>query len=155
MARLDHAVETLDDHFYKSRFIGYVAVSAVTAFEVNVRNKVVDFSSKKHPTFGVFSSKMFEKTNARIKLSMLRDDFLSKFGDKYLKRFNSHLDKIEAESLRTIRKSVKSSYGNLVLWRHDFVHEGKLPQYADYDEARLSYDLGKRVIECFCEALNR
>ena len=48
MQRLDEAVQELDNAFYKTRFIGFVSVAAVTAFEVNVREKVIDFSKKKH-----------------------------------------------------------------------------------------------------------
>ena len=155
MERLDFAVGALDGDFYKSRFTGYVAVSAVTAYEVNVRTSLIAFATRKHAVFGTFSASTFEKTNARVKLDMLRKDYLGRMGEKYLSRFNKRLNKIEEVKLRETHKSIKTSYNNLILWRHTFVHDGVLPQYANYDEARSAYDLGKEVIQCFCESLYR
>ena len=86
---------------------------------------------------------------------MLRSDYLGRFGDRYLKRFNKKLAAVEAEQLGLGRGSVKNAYANIIKWRHDFVHDGIIPQYADYDEARLAYDHGKLVIGCFCESLFR
>ena len=155
MARLDNAVTALDDEYYKTRFVGYVAVSAVTAFEVNIRDKVIDFSSRKHNVFGNFTSAVFEKTNAKVKLEMLRNDFLSRFGERYLKRFNKALDTIEKDQMVAGSGSVKNAYANIINWRHVFVHQGELPQYASYEEARSAYEHGKLVIACFCDALHR
>ncbi len=155
LGHLDGLIGGVADDFIKSRYTGFVAVSAVTTFENNIRSKLVDFCTKKHKVFGSFSEAMFEKTNARIKLDNLRDDYLRRFGDRYLKRFNVKLNDIEQEKLVTGFGSVKGSYSNLVKWRHDFVHEGILPAYAGYNEARAAYENGKLVVAAFFESLNR
>lgn len=155
LGHLDGLVASVTDDFIKSRYTGFVAVTAVTAFETNVRAKMIDFCTAKHKVFGNFSEAIFEKTNARIKLDNLRKDYLGRFGAKYLKRFKKKLDAIELTSLRAGKGSVKSSYQNLVQWRHDFVHDGQLPTYANYADARQAYDTGKLVINAFFESLNR
>jgi len=155
LSHLDGLVGSVTDDFIKSRYTGFVAVTAVTAYEVNIRTKLIDFCTTKHKVFGAFSEAIFEKTNARVKLDQLRDDFLVKFGEKYLKRFKKKLDALELASLKAGTGSVKNSYQNLVQWRHDFVHDGKLPDYANYADARQAYDTGKVVISAFFESLNR
>lgn len=154
LSHLDGLVENADD-FIKSRYTGFVAVSAVTTFEVNIRRKLIAFCMAKHKVFGTFSEAMFEKTNARIRLEHIRTDYLERFGRRYLDRFNRRLKEVDSESLRNGTGSVVQSYQNLVKWRHDFVHEGTLPTYAGYTEARSAYQAGKRVVEVFYESLNR
>lgn len=141
------------DAFIASRYSGFVAVAAVTTFEIIIREKLIAFCTSKHKVFGAFSEALFQKTNARIKVEHLRTDYLKRFGDKYLKRFDARLEQLEAEGLREGVGSIKTSYKNIVQWRHDFVHDGRLPEYAGYPEARLAYQNGKRVVTLFCESL--
>lgn len=143
------------DDYIKSRYTGFVAVTAVTAYEVNIRNKIFDFCRKKHNVFGHFSESHFEKTNAKVKTDHLKDEYLKKFGARYLARFKRKTDELEVEHLRDFRKSLKGSYNNLVQWRHDFVHDGTLPIYATYDDARAAYESGKLIVVAFFEALER
>lgn len=87
LGHLDGLIGTVADDFIKSRYTGFVAVTAVTSYEVNIRAKVIHFCAAKHRVFGTFSESVFERTNARVKLEHLKDDYLGRFGDKYLKRF--------------------------------------------------------------------
>lgn len=155
LGHLDGLIGSVTDDFIKSRYTGFVAVTAVTAYEVNIRAKLIDFCAAKHKVFGVFSESIFEKTNARVSLDQLRKEYLDRFGEKYLKRFKKKLDALELASLKAGTGSVKNSYYNIVQWRHDFVHDGKLPDYANYADARQAYDTGKIVINAFFESLNR
>jgi hypothetical protein len=155
LGHLDGLIVAVDDDFIKSRYTGFVAVTAVTAFENNIRSKMVDFCTRKHKVFGAFSEALFDKTNARIKLDHLRNEYLHRFGDRYLIRFKKKLNDVDTACLQAGLGSVKHSYTNIVQWRHDFVHDGALPNYAGYDEARAAYELGKKVIEAFFESLNR
>ena len=42
--------------------------------------------------------------------------------------------------------SVKGSYASLLTWRHQFVHDGTLPNQATFNESLKAYELGKEVI---------
>jgi hypothetical protein len=92
LSHLDSYVSGISDDFIKSRYTGFVAVTAVTSYETNIRTKIFDFCRKKHGVFGTFSEAHFEKTNAKVKLDHLRNEYLRKFGAKYLNRFNKKLD---------------------------------------------------------------
>jgi hypothetical protein len=155
LGHLDGLIDNVVDDFLKSRYTGFVSVVAVTAFETNIRAKLISFCSAKHKVFGAFSEATFEKTNARIRLDNLRKDCLSRFGQKYLKRFNRNLDNAETQALADGLGSLKGSYHNIVQWRHDFVHDGIIPAYAGYVEARTAYENGKRVVQIFFDSLNR
>jgi hypothetical protein len=60
-------------------------------------------------------------------------------------RFVSLLDAKEEEFLKD-KGSIIHSYGNLITWRHEFVHQGTVAANATFDEAVKSYGLGKEVI---------
>lgn len=155
LAHLDTYVSTVGDPFIVSRYTGYVAVTAVTAFEINIREKTFDFCRKKHNVFGNFAEAYFAKTNAKVKTQQLQEEFLRKFGLRYLNRYKSKLNDLEKSHLRDHGRSLKGSYNNLIQWRHDFVHDGKLPDYATYGDARDAYEHGKKVVEAFFETLVR
>ena len=155
LAHLDTYVSGISDPFIVSRYTGYVAVTAVTAFEINIREKIFEFCRKKHNVFGNFADAYFAKTNAKVKTRQLQDDYLNKFGLRYVNRYKRKMEDLEQVHLRDYRKSLKGSYNNLVQWRHDFVHDGKLPDYATYADACDAYVHGKKVIEAFFETLVR
>ena len=155
LAQLDQVVANEQDPYIKSQYTGFVAVCAVTAFETNVRNKLVEFCTKKHKVFGHYSESMFDKMNAKVKLQHLRDEYLSRFGTRYLNRFQRKLNAADDASIQRLEGSVKSAYSNLLVWRHAFVHDGELPQNATYEEARAAYELSKQVIDVFFESLTR
>lgn len=155
LRHLDAYVNGISDDYIKSRYTGFVAVTAVTAYEVNIRAKIFEFCRKKHLVFGHFAESHFEKTNAKVKIDHLKDGYLKKFGLKYLNRFKAKTDALEEEHLRVHRKSLKGSYNNLVQWRHGFVHDGELPAYATYDDARAAYEAGKLIVSAFFCSLER
>lgn len=155
LAQLDQVVANEQDDYIKSQYTGFVAVCAVTAFETNVREKLIEFCTKKHKVFGHYSESIFDKMNARVKLDHLRDDYLARFGTRYLNKFKKKLKAEDEASIAGQQGSVKSAYSNLVVWRHAFVHDGVLPQNATYQEARAAYELSKKVIDVFCDSLSR
>ena len=155
LTHLDGLVQDVDDPYLKSRYVGFVSVVAVTTFETNIRERMVYFASKKNSVFGSFTAAVFLKTNAKVRLDDIRKEYLGRFGEKYLLRFKRKIDALEKRSLRNGEGSIKNSYANLIQWRHDFVHDGRLPEYATYDEARKAYNIGKRVVVAFFESLRR
>lgn len=147
--------ENTADPLEKRRYIGFLSVTAVTFFEEAFKEIVRDFAQKKHPVLGNYVKIHFDKLNGRINLKDIKGDHIPKFGEKYKSRFIKLLDAAEKEKLREGAGSVQSSYGNIIAWRHGFVHGGAIPTNATYEEALKSYILGKEVLHCLDLAMRR
>lgn len=143
---IEHVKQTvcgLNDDYLASRYIGFVAVSAVTVYEVAVKKLLKEFAQQVHPILGIFASVTFAKLNARITRDNI-EKYIRHFGDEYVSRFKSAVNNIEETRIK--EGSVKESYQNLLTWRHEFVHTGTLPNQATFGESILAYHLGKEVI---------
>lgn len=143
------------DPLLRSQYTGFAAMCAVTVYELAIKEVFCDFARKKHKGYGHFVDSFFNRINGRIALRDLKQEYLPRFGDKYLQKFTRLLDTQEAGWLRANSTSIKSSYGNLIIWRHEFAHEGRVPTNATFAEVQRSYDRGKLVIECLANALVR
>ena len=151
---LNGVVNAIGDPFIKSRYSGFVAVAAVTVYELAIKYIFCDFAERKNIVFGEFTRSHFNRIDGRIK----RDDiekYINRFGDKYIKRFKRKMDRVEKEAMRIERISVKGSYANLIDWRNEFAHGGQIPAMATYEEVVKSYVVGKQVIVCLKESMNR
>jgi hypothetical protein len=104
---------------------------------------------------GELARSKFDRLNGHIKLSDLRKQHIACFGQKYCDRFDRELTSAEDASLAARTGSVRSSYGNLITWRHNFVHEGVWPNTATYGDLRAAYDHGKELIRCIDRAMQR
>ena len=155
ISHLDTVMSTVTDDFISSRYVGLVAVTAVTVYELCIKDIFYRFSQAKHRVFGSYVSKSFERLNGRIRLKDIREDYLPRFGEVYGKRFGKKLGLAEISALRTIGKSICSSYGNIITWRHEFAHEGNFVSNVSYKEATDSYQLGKEVIRILAESMKR
>jgi RiboL-PSP-HEPN len=155
LSHVDVMMASIADDFIKTRYLGFVTVSAVTAFELAIKDIVFRFSDEKHRALGELARSKFDRLNGQIKLSDIRDKHISCFGKKYSIKFDKQLALEEADALKNRQGSIKSSYGNLIIWRHKFVHEGVWPGTATYGDIRRSYEHGKRLIRCIDRALVR
>jgi hypothetical protein len=155
LTHVDAVMAKTDDDFIRTRYLGFVAVSAVTSYELAIKDIVFRFSDAKHRVLGELARNKFDRLNGQIKLTDIRDRYLSCFGKKYCVQFDNQLAREEADALRSRQGSIKSSYGNLITWRHNFVHEGSWPNTATYGDIRRSYEHGKRLIRCIDRALVR
>jgi hypothetical protein len=151
---LDAFVPTIQDPLLISRYAGFLAVTAVTVFELAFKDIVYEFADKKHAVFGVHIRATYERLNGRISISSIRCDHIAKFGSKYKDRFDQFLKELDEESLKAGNGSVKSSYENLITWRNRFVHGGNMPD-ATYEESKRSYFLAKNVLACVERSLKR
>lgn len=142
------------DDFLTSRYVGFIAVSAVTVYEVAVKKLFVEFARSQNPILANFVSAEFARISARIRLDDLKDKYLKKFGENYKNGFNELLKMREEEFLKESGASIINSYTNLIVWRHEFVHEGTIPNSATFVEAVESYKLGKEVISVLNRVLN-
>lgn len=155
IGHLNGVVPGIADPLLRSQYVGFASVVAVTVFELAIKQILTDFAQRKHRVFGAFVEAHFERLNGRIKLKDLRGEHIPRFGEKYVKKFDALLDAEERRILLALRKSMKSSYGNLITWRHEFAHQGRVPMNATYAEVCDSYSLGKILIDCLSKAMVR
>ncbi len=155
ISHLDTVVSAIPDPFLQSKYVGFVAVTVVAVFELAIKDIFIEFSEKKHKVLGTYTRSQFERINGRIKIPIIRDEYCKNFGVKYSTSFKSKLDKAEVHYLRVQKKSIKNSYNNLLEWRHEFAHAGRIPTHVTYHEVTQSYTAGKEVIRCLAEAMIR
>ncbi|MBI1236186.1 MAG: hypothetical protein GC188_05815 [Alphaproteobacteria bacterium] len=154
LVHLDSMFDAVDDDFIKGRYLGFVLISAVTVYELAIKEIFCDFSRKKHIRFGQYVENSFEKLNGRIGLEDLKNRS-KKFGEQYRLKFQRKLDSREQQNLRDGRGSIRSAYGNMLTWRNSFVHSGQSPRTTNYGEIKNSYESGKLVILSLAEAMTR
>jgi hypothetical protein len=152
---LNTVIPGIVDPFIVSRYSGFVAVAAVTVFELAIKDIFCDFGARKHQILGAFTRKFFDRINGRIKYETIHRDYVSKFGDKYVKRFKGKMNKAEKEYFNVCRKSIFASYNNLIVWRNSFAHEGQMPTQATYAEVVDAYSTGKKLVECLAVSMRR
>lgn len=155
LTHVDGVILGLPDDFIRSRYLGFLAISAVTAYELAIKDIIYRFSDQKHRALGELARSRFDRLNGQIKLSDLRKRHIVSFGQKYCDRFDRELQSVERASQAARTGSVRSSYGNLITWRHNFVHEGVWPNTATYGDLRSAYDHGKELIRCIDRAMRR
>jgi hypothetical protein len=155
IAHLDTVIVGIADPFISSRYVGFVAVAAVTVYELAVKEIFIAFAEAKNSVFGAFTHSHFTRINGRIGKNVLRDDYIRRFGNKYVKRFDRRLNAVEAVSLRTQGLSVITSYSNLIVWRNEFAHAGQIPPTVTYTEVTRAYSAGKELIRCLAESMRR
>ncbi len=155
IAHLTPSVTAIQDPFLQSRYTGFVTVAAVSVYELAVKEILCTFGESKHKVLGTFARSFFERLNGRIQYKQLHEDYVSRFGDKYTRRFKREVVDREKRVLKLQKKSVLTSYSNVIVWRNAFAHEGKIPPHATYLDATEAYALGKQVIECLALAMRR
>ncbi len=155
ISHLDSVIISITDSFVTSHYVGFVAVVGVTVYELAIKEIFCEFAQKKNKVFGKFVDKHFDRINGRIKLEVIRKNYLPRFGDKYLQRFERKIKKADERSIRAREGSIEAAYGNIITWRNKFAHEGKIPSTPTYAEATKAYYAGKNVIDCLAETMRR
>jgi hypothetical protein len=141
--------------FLQSRYTGFVSVSAVTVYELAIKDILCNFGNSNHKVLGNFARFHFDRINGRIKYESLCNEYVRRFGEKYRTRFKKNVDLSRRQMLREQGKDIVTSYNNIVLWRHTFAHEGLTPSNATYQDVIDSYELGKSIIECLSKSMHR
>jgi hypothetical protein len=155
VAHLNSVVPSLPDPLLRVKYVGFVTVAAVTVYEMAIKEIFLDFSRKKHKVLGQFTESYFNRINGRIKISVIQDDYVAKFGKRYVDKFRIQLDTEAKRHMATHKRDLKSAYANLIVWRNDFAHEGRLTANATYQEVVTAYEDGKLVIQCLAKAMVR
>lgn len=155
IAHLDTVMPSIADPLLQAKYVGFVSVAAVTVYEQAVKEIFINFAQRKHKVLGNFTEAYFYRINGKIKIKVIHDEYISKFGDKYQKRFKKKLGKASKDYLVENRRDLKNSYANLITWRNDFAHEGKINSTTTYREVVQAYEDGKEVIHCLAETMTR
>lgn len=155
ISHLNSTVPNIQDPLVRIKYVGFVSVAAITVYELAVKDIFIKFARNKHKVLGSFTENYFDRINGRIKIKVMQDDYIKKFGDKYNERFKRKLDEAARTYLLANRRDIKNSYANLITWRNDFAHEGKLNSNTTYNEVVQAYQDGKEVIHCLAAAMTR
>lgn len=155
VAHLDTVVPGLPDPILQAKYVGFVAVAAVTVYELAVKEIFISFGAKKHRALGIFAESFFSRINGKIRNEVLKDEYIVRFGDRYRKRFTKKLKLRADEYLSRNRRDIMSAYGNIITWRNDFAHEGHIRTQATYSDVVQAYEDGKEVIHCLAETMTR
>lgn len=155
IVHLDPVMASIADPFIQSRYTGFLAVSAVTVYELAIKTIFIEFAERKHKVLKNFTAAYFGRINGRIKVDIVKKEYVSKFGDKYVTKFQTKLLQKEKDIMLTERASMSSSYANIIEWRNQFAHEGIISSTATYDEVKRAYYIGKNVIDCLSDAMKR
>lgn len=145
-------IPSITDAQLQANYAGFLAVSAVTVFELAVKDIFNDFSARKDTAFGNFTSSHFSRLNGRIKLDDLRKDHIKAFGQTYLDDFKRISDLREAVVMRASRISMKGAYNDLITCRHQYVHEGNMT--LTFTEVQTYFGHGKTLLECLDLAMH-
>lgn len=155
IAHLDTVVPAIPDPLLVAKYSGFAAVAAVTVYELAIKDIFCDFARRKHKILGNFTESYFERINGRISLRNIKEDYCSRFGVAYVAKFKKRLDTSAKHYLAAHHRDVRSSYGNLIVWRNDFAHEGRAPATATYAEVSQAYEDGKLVIHALAASMVR
>jgi hypothetical protein len=155
LAHVDPMMAGIADPFVEARYTGFIATSAVTAYELAIKDIFYAFADKKHVVLGDVTRARFFRLNGKIKLDDLKKEHVRMFGVKYFNRFTKNLEKTENQYVIAHNKSPKAAYNNVITWRHQFVHEGTLPNTTNYAEIKEQYNAGKEVVHCLFRSMVR
>lgn len=153
ISHLNTIVGTIADPAIQANYAGFLSVSSVTVYELAIKDIFNEFASKKNKVFGNFIERYFEKLNGRIKIDDLKGIHIKRFGDKYLRKFNTKLQLKENNVFATSRISITNAYTNLIMCRHKYVHNGS--PTLTINEVIAYYNSGKEVIHCLDDAMKR
>lgn len=155
ITHLDTSIGGIADPFIRSRYVGFVAIAAATVYELALKDIFLNFATKKNKVLANFVQGYFERINGQIGTKRILEIYLPLFGEKYAGRFLKNLEVVELNSLKIDNVSVKSSYSNLLTWRHSFAHEGIIPTNATYAEVKKSYQYGCSLLHCLDKTMRR
>lgn len=151
--KLQAQVTPETDPLVLSSLAGLVAVTAVTAYELAIKDIFEEFARRKHKVFGTFVKSTYSKLNGRILYNDVKEGLVKHFGDKYSKKLVKKKDVKTALILASEGVDLVQTYNNLIECRHQLVHAGNFTM--SFDESVRSYQIGKKLIEVFDETMRR
>jgi len=153
ITHLKTVIVTITDEEIKANYAGFLSVSAITVYELAIKDIFSEFALKKNKVFGTVIERYFKRLQGRIGLDDLKGNHIKLFGDKYLRKFNNKLTIKENRIFATSRISISAEYGNLINCRHKYVHTGS--PTLTINEVMEDFQSGKEIIHCLNEAMKR
>lgn len=141
------------DAFLQSRYVGFYAVAAAAVLELALKEVVVGFARQHNSLFGDYLASRYERINGRIKVKDIASEHIKPFGGGFRDRFVGLLKETDQRSIRERGYSVKLSYEALLTCRHQFSHEGSIPETTSYADIKTGFEAGKVVMECLAKTL--
>lgn len=141
------------DPLVLSSWAGLVAVEAVTAYELAIKDIFEDFAKQKNKVFGTFVKSTYSRLNGRIHYKDVKDNMVKPYGDKYSRKLVQKKDAKTEEAFSLYRVDLVNTYDNLIECRHQLVHSGLFTM--SFEEAVNSYQIGKLFIEALNETMKR
>jgi len=149
---LQPIISIITNEELKSKYAGFLSASAVTVYELAIKDIFINFAEKKNKAFGIFITEYFHRISGHIKIIDI-EKYAKSFGEKYINRFNKKL-KIKNKYIFSIyHNDIKAIYGNLINCRNEFIHENNTTM--TFDEVVEGYKLGKEIIHILSETMQR
>lgn len=153
ISQLRPMVSPTIDPLVLSSWAGIVAVNAVTAYELAIKDIFKDFAYMKHKVFGTFVQTTYTKLNGRIKYCDIKKELVKPYGEKYAQKLVHKKEVKTAEVFASEGVDLVQTYDNLIECRHQLVHSGVFTM--SFDEAVHSYQVGKILIDVVDETMKR
>ena len=151
--QLQPLVQPDTDPLVLSSWAGLVAVEAVTAYELAIKDIFENFAKKKNKVFGSFVKSTYSRLNGRILYKDVKEGLVTPYGDKYSRKLLQKKEEKTAEVFALDRVDLVNTYNNLIECRHQLVHAGVFTM--SFEEAVRSYQIGKKFIEVLDETMKR
>lgn len=153
ISQLQPLVTAAIDPMVLSSWAGIVAVEAVTAYELAIKDIFENFAKKKHKVFGTFVKATYSRLNGRITYKDLKDGLVKPYGTKYSTKLVRKKEAKTASVMASDGVDLITTYNNLIECRHQLVHAGVFTM--SFPEAVRAYQIGKKMIEVFDETKKR
>ena len=117
---LINEINTLKPHISQvalPKFTGAISVSAVTSYELAIKEILIDYAHSKHNLFGCFVQNYLSRLNGRIEISDLK---------KEIKKIDNAL---------------------AANWEEKITEVERVRINLDYDECINDFNIGKKIIE--------
>jgi len=134
-----------EDPETQSKFAGALSVSAVTVYELAIKDILIEYATIRHEDFGYFITKYLKRLNGRIKLSDLKSE-IDNYGSSIKAKFETEINKVEESD-----SGIQSCYNNLILCRHSYVHRGQVT--LSMPECIEDFEKGKKIIRALYNAM--
>ena len=143
---LSHAGQgSFSDQEFSADVAGFLSIAYAAAFEECIKDIFIEFARNEHKVLHSVISISFDRIDSKIRINdHIKDKYLKQLGSDYRDRFSSQLEAEEKKYNKDKKASIKTSYENIINWRHEFAH--KLESNTTISEVQSAYDAAKKVI---------
>lgn len=136
---------------FRADLAGLLVVAIAATYENCVKEILFEHANRHHNAFGEYCRRNYQKLNSKIRVADL-ENYCKLYSNNAYTSFKAQLSKRRTGVQIKVGKDIKSSYEQILNWRHDFAHARA--RSTTIEEAAASHKLGKRVIYVFDQALS-